>query len=49
MKLHANILVRLNRENAVRATVKWRAGNMIGVEFHRLLSVDELGVWLKDS
>jgi hypothetical protein len=49
MKLHANVLVRLNPENAVRATVKWRAGNMIGVEFHRLLSVDELGIWLKNS
>lgn len=49
LKLHATVLVRLDCEHAVRATVKWRAGNMIGVEFHRLLSVDELGVWLKDS
>jgi PilZ domain len=47
LKLHSNILVRLNRESAVRATVKWRAGNLVGVEFHRLFSVDELGIWLK--
>lgn len=49
LKLHAAVLVRLNRDNAVRATVKWRAGNMTGVEFHRLLSVEELGIWLRDS
>jgi PilZ domain len=46
-KLHSNILVRLDAGRAVRATVKWRAAGMIGVEFHRLLSVDELGSWLK--
>jgi PilZ domain len=46
-KLHSNILVRLDAGRAVRATVKWRTAGMIGVEFHRLLSVDELGSWLK--
>jgi PilZ domain len=46
-RLHSNILVRLDAGRAVRATVKWRAAGMIGVEFHRLLSVDELGSWLK--
>jgi hypothetical protein len=46
-KLHSNILVRLDTGRAVRATVKWRAAGMIGVEFHRLLSVEELGSWLR--
>lgn len=47
VKLHQNILVRLNLQHAVRATVKWRAANMLGVEFHRLLTVEELGDWLR--
>lgn len=47
VKLHSNLLVRLDAGRAVRATVKWRAAGMIGLEFHRLLSVDELGNWLK--
>ena len=47
VKLHQNILVRLNILHAVRATVKWRAANMLGVEFHRLLTVEELSEWLR--
>lgn len=46
-KVHANVLVRMDELRPVGATIKWRAADMIGVEFHRLLSVDELGSWLK--
>ena len=48
-KLHSNILLRMNRDHAVRATIKWRTANLMGVEFHRLLSVEELGIWLKEE
>ena len=46
-KMHSNILLRLDTQRSVRANVKWRTANMLGVEFHRLLSIDELGNWLK--
>jgi hypothetical protein len=42
-------LVRLDAQRSVRATVKWRAADMLGIEFHRLLSVEELGIWLKPA
>lgn len=45
-KMHSNILLRIGSERPVSATVKWRAANMLGVEFHRLLTVQELGNWL---
>jgi hypothetical protein len=47
MAMHSNILVKLANLRAVRATVKWRDGELTGVEFHRLLSVEELALWLK--
>lgn len=47
LRVHNNILVRADGLRAVAATVKWRAGDMLGVEFHRLLPVSELEQWLK--
>jgi PilZ domain len=47
IRVHNNILVRADALRAVAATVKWRAGDMLGVEFHRLLPVSELEQWLK--
>lgn len=49
LKMHSNLLVRLSPTQAVRASVKWQTTNMLGVEFHRLLSVEELSVWLKEG
>jgi hypothetical protein len=46
-KVHGNILIRPTGLRPVGATIKWRAADMMGVEFHRLLSVDELDSWLK--
>lgn len=46
-KVHGNVLIRPTGLRPVGATIKWRAADMIGVEFHRLLPVDELGSWLK--
>jgi PilZ domain len=45
-RVHANVLMRMDGLRSVGATVKWRAGEMLGVEFHRLLPVDELASWL---
>jgi PilZ domain len=47
LRVHNNILVRADGLRAVAATVKWRASDMLGVEFHRLLPVSELEQWLK--
>jgi PilZ domain len=47
LRVHNNVLVRAEGQRAVAATVKWRAGDMLGVEFHRLLPVGELEQWLK--
>lgn len=47
LRVHNNLLVRADGLRAVAASVKWRAGDMLGVEFHRLLSVSELEQWLK--
>jgi hypothetical protein len=45
-RMHGNVLIKLADHRPVRATVKWRGGDFTGVEFHRLLSVDELAQWL---
>ena len=45
--MHDNVLIKLGEHRPVRGTVKWRCGELTGVEFHRLLSVDELALWLK--
>jgi hypothetical protein len=47
LRAHNNILLRTDSLKPVAATVKWRAGDMLGVEFHRLLPVSELEQWLK--
>lgn len=47
LRVHNNVLLRAEGQRAVAATVKWRAGDMLGVEFHRLLPLGELEQWLK--
>jgi hypothetical protein len=47
LRVHNNVLLRAEGQRAVAATIKWRAGDMLGVEFHRLLPVSELDQWLK--
>ena len=47
LRVHSNLLIRLEQNRPVGATIKWRAGDMLGVEFHRLLAVSELEEWLK--
>jgi hypothetical protein len=47
LRVHSNLLIRMGPHRPVGATVKWRAGEMLGVEFHRLLAVGELEQWLK--
>jgi hypothetical protein len=49
LRVHGNLLLRAEGHRAVGATIKWRAGDMVGVEFHRLLSVEELEQWLSFS
>lgn len=47
LRVHGNLLLRALGNRPVGATIKWRAGDMLGVEFHRLLPVDELETWLQ--
>lgn len=47
MAMHSNILIKPDALRPVRATVKWRGGDFTGVEFHRLLPVEELAQWLE--
>jgi hypothetical protein len=47
LRVHNNMLLKAEGQRAVAATIKWRAGDMVGVEFHRLLAVGELEQWLK--
>ncbi len=47
LRVHSNLLVRAEGHRPVGGTIKWRAGAMLGVEFHRLLPVEELDLWLK--
>ena len=49
LRVHSNLLLRLEQNRPVGATIKWRAGDMLGVEFHRLLAVGELEQWLKPT
>lgn len=46
-RVHSNLLIRVAQHRPIGATIKWRAGDMIGVEFHRLLAISELELWLK--
>ena len=47
-RFHVNdqILIALADCRHVRGTVKWHSGETVGIEFHRLLGVDELVQWL---
>ena len=45
-KMNSNILIRIDANHSVAATVKWRSAQMIGVEFHRLLPLTELANWI---
>lgn len=45
-RMNSNIVIRIDADHSVAATVKWRGSNMIGVEFHRLLSLVELSNWI---
>ena len=47
LRVHSNLIIRMGQHRPVGGTVKWRAGEMLGVEFHRLLTVAELEQWLK--
>jgi PilZ domain len=47
LRVHSNVLLRAEGQRAVAATIKWQAGDMLGVEFHRLLPLGELEQWLK--
>lgn len=46
LRVHSNLLLRAEGRRAIGGTIQWRAGDMMGVEFHRLLAVDELEQWL---
>jgi hypothetical protein len=47
LKMHMNILIRLDTARSVRASVKWQVGHLFGLEFHRLFTLDELKGWLE--
>lgn len=44
--MHNNVLIKFGEQRPVRGTAKWRGGEFTGIEFHRLLSVEELAKWL---
>lgn len=46
LRLHSNIVIRLDTDRSVGATIKWRSGQMFGAEFHRLLPLTELADWI---
>ena len=48
-RMNSNIVIRIDADHSVAATVKWRGSNMIGVEFHRLLSLVELSNWIAND
>ena len=45
-KMNSNIVIRIDANHSVAATVKWRSAQIIGVEFHRLLPLAELANWI---
>ena len=48
-RMNSNIVIRIDANHSVAATVKWRGAQMIGVEFHRLLPLPELANWLSSE
>ncbi|MGH8336079.1 MAG: hypothetical protein ACRETL_04485, partial [Gammaproteobacteria bacterium] len=47
--VHSNILIRAADRRPVTATVKWRGGDYLGAEFHRLMPIEELVTWMGDD
>ena len=45
-RMNSNIVIRMDPNHSVAATVKWRSAQIIGVEFHRLLPMAELAGWI---
>lgn len=45
-KMNSNIVIRTDSNQSVAATVKWCSRRIIGVEFHRFLSLTELADWI---
>jgi hypothetical protein len=45
-KMNSNIIIRTDSKQSVAATVKWCSRRIVGVEFHRLLSLAELAEWI---
>jgi hypothetical protein len=45
-KMNSNIIIRTDSNQSVAATVKWCSRRIIGVEFHRLFSLNELADWI---
>ncbi len=45
-KMNSNIVIRTDANQSVAATVKWCSRRIIGVEFHRFLSLTELADWI---
>lgn len=44
--VHSNIIIRSADRRPMTATVKWRGGDYLGAEFHRLMSIEELVTWI---
>jgi hypothetical protein len=44
--MNSNIVIRTDSNQSVAATVKWCSRRIIGVEFHRFLSLTELADWI---
>lgn len=44
--VHSNIIIRSADRRPITATVKWRGGDYLGAEFHRLMSIEELVTWI---
>lgn len=45
-KMNSNIVIRTDSNQSVAATVKWCSRRIIGVEFHRFLSLTKLADWI---
>lgn len=48
-KMNSKLVIRIDASHSVAATVKWRSGQILGVEFHRLLPLAELADWIAQN
>ncbi|MFN3621009.1 PilZ domain-containing protein [Sphingorhabdus sp.] len=48
-KMNSKLVIRIDASHSVAATVKWRSGRLLGVEFHRLLPLAELADWIAQN